>query len=85
MPTALKSGPYRFFFFSGDRREPAHVHVECQDAYAKVWLEPVSVARAHGFRSHQLSEISRIVREHRQSLLDRWHEHFGNPPGPLGR
>ncbi len=26
MPTALRSGPYRLFFYSGDRHEPLHVH-----------------------------------------------------------
>lgn len=28
MPTVLRVGPYRFFFYAGDRSEPAHVHVE---------------------------------------------------------
>ena len=27
MPTVLRSGAYRFFFYSADREEPAHVHV----------------------------------------------------------
>lgn len=28
MPTVLRVGPYRFFFYSGDGDEPRHVHVE---------------------------------------------------------
>jgi hypothetical protein len=28
MPTALRIGPYRFFFYAGDRDELPHVHVE---------------------------------------------------------
>jgi hypothetical protein len=28
MPTVLRIGPYRFFFYAGDRDEPPHVHVE---------------------------------------------------------
>ena len=28
MPTIWEHGPYRFFFYSGDRDEPSHVHVE---------------------------------------------------------
>ena len=28
MPTVYKSGPYRFFFYAGDRNEPHHIHVE---------------------------------------------------------
>ena len=27
MPTVLRVGPYRLFFFSADRDEPRHVHV----------------------------------------------------------
>ena len=42
MPTILRDGPYRCFFYSGEGREPPHVHVERDDAVAKFWLHPVS-------------------------------------------
>ncbi len=35
MPTVLKEGPYRLFFYAGDRDEPPHVHVERDDNVAK--------------------------------------------------
>ena len=35
MPTVLWKGPYRFFFYSGDRNEPAHIHVEHENRVAK--------------------------------------------------
>ncbi len=38
MPTILRIGPYRFFFYAGDRDEPQHVHVERDDRIAKFWL-----------------------------------------------
>lgn len=38
MPTVLRSGPYRFFFYAGDRDEPRHVHVEREDEVAKFGL-----------------------------------------------
>ncbi|MGH8245034.1 MAG: DUF4160 domain-containing protein [Gammaproteobacteria bacterium] len=28
MPTVLRSGPHRFFFFSREGHEPPHVHIE---------------------------------------------------------
>ncbi len=31
MPTVLRTGPYRFFFYAGDRDEAPHVHVERDD------------------------------------------------------
>jgi len=43
-PTLLRSGPYRFFFYSGDRSEPPHVHVERDDDEPKFWLRPVALA-----------------------------------------
>ena len=40
MPTMLGRGPYRFFFYAGDRGEPVHVHVERDDDIAKFRLDP---------------------------------------------
>lgn len=44
MPTVFRSGPYRFFFYAGDRDEPHHIHVERDDKVAKfpgcVWDKP---------------------------------------------
>lgn len=46
MPTILRVGPYRFFFYSGDGREPPHIHVERDSGVAKFWLDPVRLAPA---------------------------------------
>jgi hypothetical protein len=76
MPTVLRTQGYRFFFFSLESREPPHVHVERAEQYAKVWLESLTIAQSKGFRSGELSEIIRIVRENRLSFLEQWDEHF---------
>jgi hypothetical protein len=49
MPTVLRVGPYRFFFYAGDRDEPAHIHVEREDKVAKFWLDPIRTAREWRF------------------------------------
>jgi hypothetical protein len=49
MPTVLRSGPYRAFFYAGDRDEPPHVHVERDRSKAKYWLEPVALVSSSGF------------------------------------
>lgn len=49
MPTILRDGPLRFFFYSGDGGEPRHVHVESDHKEAKYWLDPVSLERNRGF------------------------------------
>jgi hypothetical protein len=76
MPTVLRSGPFRFFFYAGDSGEPPHVHVERDDCEAKFWLDPVRLERSHGFRRQEINRIRALVDEHQQQLLESWHEFF---------
>ena len=65
MPTILLTRGFRFFFFSGEGSEPAHIHVEHGDKVAKYWLMPVELASSEGFRSHELTKLRALVIEHR--------------------
>jgi hypothetical protein len=76
MPTVLRLGPFRLFFFSNERQEPAHIHVKAGENQAKFWLEPVEIAANYGFNRRQLSRIERIIEEHRLQLLEAWNEYF---------
>jgi hypothetical protein len=78
MPTVLRSGPYRFFFYAGDRDEPPHIHVERDDCEAKFWIEPVRLQHSFGFRASELRTVERLVIRHQQQLLDAWNEYFGS-------
>ncbi|MBA2616908.1 MAG: DUF4160 domain-containing protein [Rubrobacter sp.] len=78
MPTAMRSGPYRCFFYAGDREEPPHVHVERDVNVAKFWLDPVRLAGSGGFRSAEIGRIQRLVVEHREDLLRSWDEFFND-------
>ena len=78
MPTVMRSGPYRFYFFSHEPNEPPHVHVDRDDESAKFWLEPVGLARNLGFAGHELRVIDRIIREHQAELREAWNGQFGN-------
>ena len=77
MPTVLRVAGYRFFFYSNERREPAHVHVEQAERYAKFWLSNVSLAESRGFRSGELGAQRRLVFEHRILFQEKWNEHLG--------
>jgi hypothetical protein len=77
MPTVLRSGPYRFFFYAGDRNEPPHVHVEHDESEAKFWLDPVRLEWSRGFARHEINRIQQIIEENHQLLLERWNEYFG--------
>jgi hypothetical protein len=77
MPTVLRSGPYRFYFYSHEPNEPPHLHVDCDDLSAKFWLEPVQLARNFGFRANELRTIQSMVTGHREEFLEAWNEFFG--------
>lgn len=68
-------GPYRVHFTSFDCTEPPHVHVEREGKVCKFWLEPLSVARNHGFAARELNVIRRLILDHRVTILEAWREH----------
>ena len=76
MPTVTIIRGYRFFFFSLDRGEPPHIHIEKGDSVAKFWLKPVALARSKGFRQHELSRIRQLVEKHQPVFLRAWNEFF---------
>jgi uncharacterized protein DUF4160 len=76
MPTVLRVGPYRFFFYAGDRAEPPHVHVERDRNKAKFWLQPVRLHSSTGFASNELNRLFDLVTEKAEQLLTSWNEYF---------
>ena len=78
MPTVLRIGAYRFFFFAGDRHEPAHVHIERDDDLAKFWLNPVRLQSSGGFSRSEITKIQNIVIENQQFLLEAWNAYFND-------
>lgn len=77
MPSVLRIGPYRFYFFSNEGEEPPHVHVDRDEATAKFWLDDPTLARSRGFRPKDIGVILRVITEHREALLEAWDDHFG--------
>jgi Domain of unknown function (DUF4160) len=76
MPTVLTWKGYRFFFWSGDRGEPPHVHVKKGAGEAKVWLDPVRLHKAVDFKDYEIREILRKAQEQEAAFLRAWHDHF---------
>jgi hypothetical protein len=76
MPTVLRSGPYRFFFYSSDGGEPPHIHVVRDSAVAKFWLDPVRPDYSSGFRVPELRRIGSIILQQHPTLMNGWHEYF---------
>jgi hypothetical protein len=76
MPNVLRTGPYRFFFYSGDAHEPPHVHVEREGKCAKFWLEPVRLETSGWFSRAEINTLTRIVEENREEFVRKWNEYF---------
>ena len=76
MPTVLRIGPYRFFFYAGDREEPPHVHVERDDKIAKVWLDPIRLQRSGGFSRREIDRVQKLLRANHAKLLEAWNDYF---------
>lgn len=78
MPTVLRSDPYRFFYYAGDRAEPRHIHVERNYAVAKFWLEPVRLQQSVGFPRIELQRKHRLVLANRDTILRCWNAYVAS-------
>jgi hypothetical protein len=75
MPAVLRTGSLRFVMWLNDH-SPAHVHVFCGDAEARIELgsqgmHPRLVVNS-GMRRADLVDALRAVSEHQAALLERW-------------
>lgn len=77
MPTVLRIGAYRFYFYSHEPNEPPHVHIDKDTCSAKFWLNTISLASNVGFARKELNELHGLVSKHQKQLLDEWYGYFG--------
>jgi hypothetical protein len=78
VPTVLRTGPYRVYFYTHEPNEPSHVHVDRDDQSAKFWLNPVALASNLGFSPAELRRIQRLISENEVLLKEKWSESFGS-------
>ena len=79
MPTVLRVGRFRFFFFSNEGAEPPHIHIQAAGDQAKFWLDPIGIAANFGFAARD-ALISRYTLETAQITLGK-----GPQKGFVGR
>lgn len=75
MPTILRIGSYRFFFYSSENDEPPHIHVIKERTEAKFWLNPVSIADNKGFAQHELNTIIKHVTANKEFIENEWNNY----------
>ena len=78
MPTVLRIGSYRFFFYAGDYGEPIHVHVETGSKLAKIWVGPVRLQNSGGFNRSEIRQVLSIVEKHQVEIMEAWNEYFNS-------
>jgi hypothetical protein len=78
MPTVLRWNGFRFYFFSNEGDEPAHIHVDKAGSTAKFWLDGVSLALNRGFNERDLATIRDKILAEREPFLRAWNEHFSH-------
>ena len=78
MPTVLRTGAYRFYFYSHEPNEPPHIHIDRDNFSAKFWLDPVALSKNIGFRGKELRKLESLVTENQTKLMEAWYGYFGS-------
>jgi hypothetical protein len=77
VPNVFTKNGFRFFFYSNEHR-PIHVHVRKGGGEAAFEVEIEIVLReAVGFKTKEIRDAEALATEHRQLIIDKWHEHIG--------
>ena len=76
MPTVLRIGPYRFFFYASDNNEPMHIHVSRDENVAKFWILPTRLTSNVGFPAKELRDVEKLVENNEEEIERKWKEFF---------
>jgi hypothetical protein len=76
MPKVFEKDGYKFFFYSNEHL-PIHIHVRRGGGEAVFDIEPaVELRESHGLKVHELAKAESLAIEHRELIIERWHEHL---------
>ena len=77
MPTVLRIGRNRFFFYSQKGNEPPHTHVESDDETARLRLPPpFGLAFNAGYSAKEINQLRKLVIQNQEEFLHAWLNHF---------
>jgi len=77
VPKIFEQDGYRFFFYSNEHR-PIHVHVRYGGGEAVFEVEEaIELRESMGLKMRELARAHELAEEHRQLIIDKWHEHLG--------
>lgn len=77
-PTVFRYKKYRFLFFSREETR-MHIHVQCHDGEAKIWIDPeVELFEQKGLKEHEINELLKVTKERVDEIRESWRKHFAN-------
>ena len=77
MPTILRHNGFRFFFYSREPDEPAHIHVIGRGGTAKVWLASMKFHKIYGLKPKDQKDILEIIMANKDLLTSEWSKYHG--------
>lgn len=78
MPKIFEKDGYRFFFYSNEHR-PIHVPVQVRYGGGEAVFEVeqgVELRESQRLKVRELAKAEELATEHRELILQRWHERF---------
>ena len=77
MAKIFEKDGYKFFFYSNEHR-PIHVHVRYGSGEAVFDVEDaIELRESAGLKMQQIARAQELAQEHRQLIMEKWHEHIG--------
>ena len=77
MPTVLRVGAYRFYFYSHEQASLRTSMLTAARLQPKSGLRTFRSLARRVTRRRNSGKIQRLVRDNRDELLERWHGFFG--------
>jgi hypothetical protein len=72
----MRSGAFRFHFYSDEGNEPPHVHIETPEGECKFWLDPIRLARNNGVSPRTIRLIEKIIFEKQDFFKEKFNDYF---------
>lgn len=81
MPTILLINGWRFHFYSDERNEPIHIHVEKAEKECKYWLDAdrfeIREAYSYNLAPRDTRQVRKIIFEHFDYIVAEWQRIHG--------
>lgn len=77
MPTVHRENGFRFFFYTNEGNEPAHIHIVGKGGEMKIWLNPIEVSKSYRLSPKDQKAILKITQKNLRVFLDNWENFHG--------